>query len=62
MRALDAKEIESSFKINLKDVSWCMSIKEDYRPRALVIARLSKEGNISLIIRGRPSFVTRKYD
>ncbi len=27
MRSLDVEEMESSSKINLNDVSWCMSIK-----------------------------------
>jgi hypothetical protein len=47
MWALDVKEIESSSKINLKDVSWWLSIRYAYRPRALVIVKLSKEGCIS---------------
>jgi len=46
---MDAKEMESFFEIDLKDVSWWMSIKEACKPRASVIARLSKEGWISLV-------------
>jgi hypothetical protein len=30
MQILDAKEMESSSKIDLKDVSWWMSIKNAY--------------------------------
>ncbi len=33
MWALDAKEIESSSKIDLRDVSWWMSIRDADRPR-----------------------------
>ncbi len=39
----EVKEMESSFKINLKDVSWWMSIKDVCKLKALVIAKLSKE-------------------
>jgi len=49
MRALDAKKMESSSKINLKDVSWWMSIKDAYRLRALMTTRFSKERYISLV-------------
>jgi hypothetical protein len=48
MQALNVKEMESFFKIELKDVSWWKSIKDVCRPRALVIAKLFKEGCISL--------------
>jgi hypothetical protein len=48
MQALDVEEMESFFKTDLKDVSWWKSIKDVCRPRALVIAKLSKEGCISL--------------
>jgi hypothetical protein len=47
MRAQNAKEMELYSKINLKDVSWWMSIKNAYRPGAPVIAKFSKEGCIS---------------
>jgi hypothetical protein len=59
---LDAKEMESSSMINLRDVLWWMSIKNACRPRVLIIIRISKEGCISLIIGGRPSCVACKYD
>jgi hypothetical protein len=62
MQALDVKEMESSSKIDLRDVSWWMSIKEACRLGALVIIRLSKEGSISLTVGGRPSCVSHKYD
>jgi hypothetical protein len=41
-----------SSKIDLRDVLWWMSIKDVYRPRASIIARLSKERCISLAIGG----------
>jgi hypothetical protein len=40
MWALDVNEMESSFKIDLRDVLWWMSIKDVCKPRAPVIARL----------------------
>jgi hypothetical protein len=49
MQALDAEEMESSSKIDLRDVSWWISIKDVYRLGALVIARFLKEGCISFI-------------
>jgi len=39
--------MELSFKIDLKDVSWWMSIKDVCKPKVLIIAKLSKEGCIS---------------
>jgi hypothetical protein len=62
MWALDAKEIESSSKINLRDVLWWISIKYAYRLGTLVIAKLSKERCISLIIGGMSFHITHKYD
>jgi hypothetical protein len=62
MWALDAEEMESSSKINLRDVSWWMSIINAYKPRALVTTRLSKEGCISLVVRGTWFRTTRKHD
>jgi hypothetical protein len=35
-------------------VSWWRSIKDAYRPWALIIAKLLKERCISLVVRGRP--------
>ncbi len=43
---LNAEEINSSSKINLKDMSWWMSIKDAYKLQALVTSKLSKEGCI----------------
>jgi hypothetical protein len=60
MWALDVEEMESSFKIDLRDVSWWKSIKDACRPRVPIIAKLSKEGCISLIAKGKPSHVTHK--
>jgi hypothetical protein len=48
MWALDVEEMESSSKIDLKDVPWWMSIKEAYRPQKPIIAKLSKERCIFL--------------
>jgi hypothetical protein len=48
MRTLDAEELESSFKIYLRDVSWWMSIKDACR--VVKIIRLSKEMCISLVV------------
>jgi hypothetical protein len=57
MQVLDVEEMESSFKINLKDTLWWMSIKKTYKPRALVTTKFSKEGSIFLVARGRLSQV-----
>jgi hypothetical protein len=40
MQALDDDEMESCFKIDLRDVLWWMSIKDVCRPRASIIVRL----------------------
>ncbi len=44
MGALDVEEMESSSKIDLRDVSWWMSIKDAYRFEVPVIVRFSKKG------------------
>jgi hypothetical protein len=62
MWPMDVEEIESSSKINLRDVLWWMSIRDACRPMVSIIAKLSKERCISLIIGGRPFHVTRKHD
>jgi hypothetical protein len=62
MWVLDVKEMESSSKINLKDVLWWKSIEDAYRLRAPVIARPSKERCISLTTGGKPFHSTRKQD
>jgi hypothetical protein len=62
MRALTVEEMKSSSKIDLKDVSWWVSIKDAYRPRALKITKLSKEGCISLVIEGKKFHTTHKHD
>jgi hypothetical protein len=49
MWVLNVEEIESSSKIDLKDVLWCMFIKDACRPKVLIIARLLKKGCISLV-------------
>jgi hypothetical protein len=62
MWVLDVEEMEPPSKINLRDVSWWMSIKDAYRPGVLIITRLSKERCISLDEGGKPSCITCKHD
>jgi len=62
MWGLNAKEMESSSKINLKDVLWCMSIKSACRLGASIITKLSKEGCITLVTEGRLSWATWKHE
>ncbi len=62
MWALNVEEMESSSKIDLRDVLWWMSIKYTYGHGVLIVVRLSKEGCISLTTRGKPSRVTHKHD
>jgi len=62
MWVLDVEEMESFFKIDLRDVSWWMSIKDACRPEALITTRLSKERCISLIVGRRPSHAAHKHD
>jgi len=59
---MNVEEMESSSKIDLKDVLWWMFIKDACRPWVLVNAKLSKERCISLIVGGRTFHVTRKHD
>jgi hypothetical protein len=47
---MDVEEMESSSNIDLRDVSWWMSIKDVYRLGVLIIAKLSKERYISLVV------------
>jgi hypothetical protein len=53
---------ESSSKINLRDVSWWMFIKDAYKLGAPIIARFYFLSCISLVARGRPSYTTHKQD
>jgi hypothetical protein len=62
MWAFDVKEIKSSSKIDLRDVSWWMFIKDAYRLMVPVIAKLSKEKCISLTIGRKSSRATHKHD
>jgi hypothetical protein len=62
MQALDVEGMKSSSKIDLRDVSWWMSIKDACKLGVPVIARFSKEGCISLVAGGRLVCVTRKHD
>jgi hypothetical protein len=62
MWALDVEEMESSSKIDLKNVLWWMSIKDVCKHGASITAKLLKEGCISLTIGGRPSRTTLKHD
>jgi hypothetical protein len=59
---MDVKKMESSSKINLRDVSWWMSIKNACRHGVLIPTRLSKEGCISVIVGGRPFHVAQEHD
>jgi hypothetical protein len=62
MQAFEDEEMESSSKIDLRDVSLWMSIKCAYRLGALVIAKLLKEGCISLVVGRRPFCIASKHD
>jgi len=62
MWVLEAKEMESSSKIDLRDVLWWMSIKDACRLGALVITKFSKAGCISLAARRRSFHVACKHD
>jgi hypothetical protein len=62
MSALDVKEMESSSKIDLKDVSWWKSIKDAYKHGVSIIAIFSKEGCISLTVGKKPSCASHKHD
>jgi hypothetical protein len=62
MGAPNVEEMESSSKIDLRDVSWWMSIKDVCRLEASITAKLSKEGCISLVVGGRPFHTTCKHD
>jgi hypothetical protein len=60
MRALEDEEMESSSKIDLKDVLWWMSIKGAYRLGALVTAKLLKEGCVMPVCMA--SYMTVNYE
>jgi hypothetical protein len=62
MQVMDVNEMESYSNIDLRDVSWWKSIKNAYGLGAPIIARLSKERCISLVIRGRPFHTARKHE
>jgi hypothetical protein len=55
-------EMESSSKIDLRDVSWWKSIKNACRLGASIIVKLSKEGCISLAIKGKSFCTAHKHD
>jgi len=59
--ALDADKMESSSKINLRDVSWWMCIKDAYTLGVSITTKFSKKRCISLAIK-RPSCATYKHD
>jgi hypothetical protein len=44
MWVLDVEEMESSFKINLKDVSWWMSIKDACKLQVSITVYFLKKG------------------
>jgi hypothetical protein len=62
MWALNVEEMESSSKIDIRDVPWWKFIKDICRPGVPVTAKLLKEGCISLTIEGRPFYVACKHD
>jgi len=62
MQTLNDEEMESSSKIDLKDVLWWMCTKNAYRLKAHVTAKLSKETCISLVLGGRPFCTAHKHD
>jgi hypothetical protein len=62
MRVLDFEEMESSSKIDLKDVSWWISIKDACRLGASITIKLLKKGCISLVARRRSFHATHKHD
>jgi hypothetical protein len=49
MQVLNAKEMESFSKIDLRDVSWWKSIKDVCRPKVVLTTIYLKEGCISLV-------------
>jgi hypothetical protein len=62
MWVLDVKKVESSSKIDLRDMSWWMSIRNAYKHGAPITIRLSKDGCISLTVRGRSFHIAHKHD
>jgi hypothetical protein len=62
MWVLQAKEMESSSKINLKDVLWCMSIKDAYKLGVLIIVNFQKNGTYLLVMGGNLSQTTQTHD
>jgi hypothetical protein len=61
MWALKVMEMESSLKINLKDVSW-RSIKKAYKLGVPIIAKLFFFLSTSLAIKRRLFWVAQKHD
>jgi hypothetical protein len=62
MWVLNVEEMESSSKMDLRDVSWWKSIKDACRFGVLIIVKLLKERCISLVARGKPFHVAHKHD
>jgi len=62
MRALDAKEMESSPKIEFKNMSWWMFIKDAYKLGVLIIAKLSKNKCVFLAMKRKLSQTTQRHD
>jgi hypothetical protein len=60
MEVLEVEEMESSSKIDLKNLSRWMSIKDAYRFRASITNKFSKEGYIYLIVGRRLSQVAQR--
>jgi hypothetical protein len=59
---VDVEEMESSSKINLKDVSWWMFIKDACRLGVPIIIKLSNEGCISVVAGGKSFHTSCKHD
>jgi hypothetical protein len=62
MWVLDVEEMESSSKIDSRDMLWWMFIKYACRLRLLIIAKLSKERCISLTARRKLFHNVCKHD
>jgi len=62
MWVLNVEEMESSSKIDLRDVSWWKSIKNACELGVLTTTRLSKERCISLVVKGKPFHAIHRQD
>jgi len=62
MWVLNAEEMESSFKIDLTDVLWWMSIKDAYKLGVPIIVNFFLKRCISIAVGGKPFHVAHKQD